>query len=51
MYARFCQARYGTSAAKVVREKAQEFYLKGDLQGYKIWSDVEREIEVHQCAG
>jgi hypothetical protein len=45
MYARFCQARYGTVAGKMVRAKAQELRLKGDLQGHKIWTDVAREIE------
>ena len=45
MYARFCQARYGTAAIKTVREKAQELKRKGDIQGHKVWSDVAREIE------
>jgi len=45
MYARFCEARYGTSASKTVREKAQQLKLKGDLQGHQIWIDVAAEIE------
>ena len=45
MYARFCEARYGTAASKAVREKAKELKRKGDLQGYQIWNDVAGEIE------
>jgi hypothetical protein len=45
MYARFCRARYGTAATKMVRKKAQALRLKGDLEGHRIWSDVAREIE------
>jgi hypothetical protein len=45
MYARFCRARYGMVASKMVRAKARELRLKGDFQGHKIWTDVAREIE------
>jgi hypothetical protein len=45
IYARFCEARYGTVASRTVREKAQELKRKGDLDGYHVWNDVARQIE------
>ena len=45
MYARFCKKRYGRAASTVVREKAIELKLKGDLRGHEIWNEVACEIE------
>ena len=45
IYARFCEARYGKSAIKSVRDKARELKRKGDLEGHRIWNDVAEEIE------
>jgi hypothetical protein len=45
IYARFCQARYGTGAGKAVRDKARELKRKGDLQGHEIWNKVAQEID------
>ena len=45
IYARFCEARYGTAAGKIVREKAHALRRKGDLQGHQIWNEVALEIE------
>ena len=45
IYARFCRARYGAAAIKMVRDKAVELRLKGDLHGHQVWNDVARELE------
>jgi len=45
LYARYCRARYGSSATKVVQERATQLSEKGDLDGERIWSDLAREIE------
>ena len=45
MYARFFKKRYGRSANKRVREKAEELKRQGDLRGHEIWTDVAREME------
>ena len=45
MYARFFKKRYGRSASKRVRVKAEEFKRKADLRGHEVWNDVAREME------
>lgn len=46
MYARFCRARYGVNAAKVVDEKAAELRNSGDAEGERVWKKVKQQIEI-----
>ena len=46
MYARFCRARYGVNAKKVVEAKAAELRNSGDTEGARIWTNVKRQIEM-----
>ena len=45
MYARFFKKRYGRSAGKRARERAEELKRKGDLRGHEIWNGVARETD------
>ena len=46
MYARFCRARYGLNAKKVVEAKAAELRSSGDAEGERVWAKVKRQIEM-----
>jgi hypothetical protein len=46
MYARFCRARYGVDATKVVEAKAAELRRSGDSEGERVWAKVKRQIEM-----
>lgn len=45
IYARFCKARYGSDAIKIVRERIAELRKAGDVEGERIWSLVANEVE------
>ena len=45
MYARFCKARYGANAHRIVEEKTVELRDAGDREGERIWTKVKRHIE------
>jgi hypothetical protein len=45
MYARFCKARYGANAQKVVEERTAELRGAGDSEGERVWTKVKRHIE------
>lgn len=47
IYARFCQARFGSKASEEVRNRAKRLQQQGDLDGYKIWNQVAAEIEAN----
>jgi len=51
MYARFCRARYGTTAEETVRARALDLEKMGDLEGYRAWNEVAAEIEKQRYAG
>jgi hypothetical protein len=56
IYARFCKARYGGAATKIVRQRAAELREIGDIEGVGIWNLVAQKIvsnrtsEVHSAA-
>ena len=46
MYARFCRARYGVNAKKVVEDKTAELRECGDVEGARVWAKVKQQIEI-----
>lgn len=48
MYARFCQARYGTHARTMVERKAVELRNAGDAEGERVWMKVKRALDATQ---
>ena len=46
IYARFCRARYGLNAKKVVEAKTAELRSCGDQEGERVWAKVKRQIEM-----
>jgi len=49
IYARFCRARYGASASRIVAEKAAELRSQGDDEGARVWMKVKRKIETQSA--
>ena len=45
MFARYCRARFGTSASRQARGKAKSLRKRGDLKGHVIWNKVADQIE------
>jgi hypothetical protein len=45
MYARFCTARYGANAKRMVAERAAELGDAGDDEGERVWRAVKNKIE------
>jgi hypothetical protein len=45
MFARYCRARFGPTASKKVRAKAQALHKRGDIEGHTVWSKVADEID------
>lgn len=45
IYARFCKARYGADAIKVVGARIAELRKLGDAEGERVWNQVARKIE------
>ena len=45
MFARYCRARFGKSAARRVRAKAKALEKRGDIKGHEIWDRVAAELE------
>jgi hypothetical protein len=45
IYARFCRARYGAQAIKVIRKRIAELHRLGDTEGERIWKLVEQKLE------
>ncbi len=45
IYARFCRARYGGHAIKVISERAAELRKRGDTKGEQVWTEVGQKIE------
>lgn len=45
IYARFCTARYGAEAIKVVRARIAELRKLGDVEGERIWNLVADKVE------
>jgi hypothetical protein len=50
IYARFCRARFGAAAGKLVRDKALQLAAAGDLEGQRVWNEVARELDNHDGA-
>jgi hypothetical protein len=50
IYARFCRARYGAGASRIVAEKAAELRSQGDDEGARLWMKVRQKIETHSAA-
>ena len=50
IYARFCRARYGTGASRIVAERAAELRRQGDDEGARVWMKVKRKIETQSTA-
>jgi len=46
IYARYCAARYGANAMRVVHERISELRVSGDGEGERVWSEVGRQIEM-----
>jgi hypothetical protein len=44
IYARMCQARYGSRAGHVVREKIRELQKRGDASGIDAWTKVAAQL-------
>ena len=51
MYARYCRARFGKAASKQVRKKANTLKMRGDIEGYDIWTKVAEVIDKHKSRG
>lgn len=45
IYARFCKARYGTEAIKIIRARIAELRKLGDVEGERIWNQVAEKVE------
>lgn len=45
IYARFCKARYGADAIKIVRTRIAELRTLGDAEGERIWNLVAQKVE------
>jgi hypothetical protein len=45
IYARFCKARYGGDAIKVIRTRVAELRKLGDRDGERIWNLVAQKVE------
>ena len=45
IYARFCRARFGGAASRMVRDRALELEKAGDLEGHRVWNEVARVID------
>ena len=45
IYARFCKARYGHEAVKIIRQHAAELRTLGDAEGERIWNAVAQKVE------
>jgi hypothetical protein len=44
MYARACKAWYGCRAKRIVHNKIRELRQKGDVDGVRAWTEVERHL-------
>ena len=45
IYARFCQARYGSDAMRVIGTRVAELRRLGDREGEQIWNLVAQKVE------
>ena len=45
IFARYCHARFGTSASHRVRRKAKLLEQRGDIEGHKIWTRVAQALD------
>jgi len=45
IYARFCKARYGSEATKVIRMRVAELRKLDDKEGERIWTLVAQKVE------
>ena len=45
IYARFCKARYGNEAIKIIRQRVAELRKAGDAEGERIWNLVAQKLE------
>lgn len=45
IYARFCKARYGGDAIKVIRTRVAELRKLGDKEGERAWNQVAQKVE------
>jgi hypothetical protein len=45
IYARYCKARFGARATRMMRARVAELRQSGDVEGERIWSEVSRRVE------
>jgi hypothetical protein len=46
MYAKACQAWYGSGARKVALRRVQELRVKGDAEGVRVWEQLAAELAI-----